>query len=120
MLLKQPYIKDRSFWLYASLLIMTTLISYFRVVSSEFISWDDVDLVTNNPDVQNFSVSHFFTRHYTGNYMPLTMLLYGIDWAIFNSSSPAHHFIPLLLHMANGLLVFVLTLRLFKNNWGAL
>ncbi|MGZ4038529.1 MAG: tetratricopeptide repeat protein, partial [Bacteroidia bacterium] len=71
-------------------------------------------------DVHDFRVSAFFSNQYAGNYMPLTMLLYAVDWALFHQAPAGHHIVALLFHCVNGLLVLILSLRLFQNTWGAL
>lgn len=119
MTLTAPYLRNRTFWLYASGLLLITVIAYCRVFSAAFISWDDGELLLNNPEVHNFKVSAFFSSQYTGNYMPVTMLLYATDWKLFHHSAAGHHAVPLLLHCLNGLLVLVLGLRLFGKVWPA-
>ena len=90
-----------------------------NVFKAEFISWDDADLLINNKAVQKFNLTEFFTDHYTGNYMPLTMLLHALNWMFFKNSAGGHHAINLLLHAVNGILVFYIALAVFKNKWGA-
>jgi len=48
-----------------------------------FMSWDDAQYVLDNKDIQcwhNFSA--WFHNFYIGNYHPLTMFSYAIDYAI--------------------------------------
>jgi protein O-mannosyl-transferase len=107
-------------WLYVLLVVAITIVAYMRVLSSDFISWDDPELLLHNKDVQHFDIGAFFTRHYAGNYLPVTMLLYALDWSLFQASPAGHHLCNVLLHCLNGVLVFILTYRLFRNEWKAI
>lgn len=96
------------------------VLAYLRVFSAGFISWDDPELVLNNRDVHEFSLRAFFSDSYTGNYMPLTMLAYALDWLAFHTSPRGYHLVNVLLHGLNAVLAFMLSYRLFKDRWKAL
>lgn len=103
-----------------ALLLSLCVIFYFKMYTAGFISWDDNDVLLKNNDVHNFGIKAFFTRHYVGNYAPLTMMVFAAEWALFHGSAFWHHFMNVLLHSVNGFLVFTLTLTLFKNRSWAL
>lgn len=96
------------------------VIAYLRVFSAGFISWDDPELVLNNRDVHQFSLRAFFSGSYTGNYMPLTMLGYALDWLAFHAAPRGYHLVNVLLHGLNAMLALMLSYRLFKDRWKAL
>lgn len=79
------------------------------------ISWDDPEMVFNNKAVKSFDLKAFFTEHYVGNYLPLTMLVHSFGWFLFDNSDAGHHALNILLHLMNGVFVYLLTQRLFKN-----
>lgn len=93
-----------------------TVLVYARSLGFDHISWDDPDMVFRNPDVQHFNLLAFFTDHYVGNYIPVTMLLHGISWFLFGNYEPGHHFLSLLLHLANGILLYHLTQKIFQQH----
>ncbi len=90
---------------------------YFQLFSAGFISWDDGEVLLKNKDVHQFSLKAFFTNYYVGNYAPLTMISFAIDWALFHGNAIAHHSVNMALHFINGLLVFYISQQLLKNKW---
>lgn len=101
--------------LYLVLLSLLAGLVYSRLFSSGFISWDDGDVLLNNKDVHRFDIKAFFTSYYVGNYAPLTMLGFAIDWLLFHGNAAAHHGISLLLHVLNAVLVYRLSQLILKN-----
>jgi len=73
-------------------------------------------MVFKNKAVQNFDIQALFTNHYVGNYIPLTMLAHAIGWLLFENNDAGHHAINILFHLINGILIYNLGKRLFKNN----
>lgn len=112
-------ISKKEFWLFSAALFILTIASFINVFKAEFISWDDADLLMNNKAVRQFSLGALFNDHYTGNYMPLTMILHAFNWMFFKNNATGHHGVDLLIHAVNGILVFYIALKLFKNKWGA-
>lgn len=94
---------------------IATIIAYFGTLQYPHISWDDPEMVFRNRDVISLNIGAFFTEHYVGNYIPLTMLTHSIEWLLFGKSDLGYHVINLLLHLANGYLVYTITMRLFKE-----
>jgi tetratricopeptide (TPR) repeat protein len=101
------------------LLTLVFPLVFFQLFSANFISWDDADVLLKNKDVHQFNVKAFFVKHYVGNYAPLTMIGFAIDWALFHGSAFWHHFINVMLHLINALLVFLLIKKLTNNLWTA-
>src|SRR5437868_4958192 len=94
---------------------IATIIVYAYTLYFPHISWDDPEMVFRNRDVIGFNVPAFFSSHYIGNYIPLTMLTHSINWFLFGKSDMGHHLVNLLIHLTNGYLVYTLTLRLFEK-----
>lgn len=90
-------------------------IIYWQLFKANFISWDDADVLLKNKDVHTFNLKAFFTRHYVGNYAPITMMGFALDWLLFHGSSFWHHFVNVFLHFINALLVIVLVKKLTQN-----
>lgn len=101
--------------LYVLLLCLLAVLVYFRLFSASFISWDDGDVLLHNKDVHQFDLKAFFTGYYVGNYAPLTMLGFAIDWLLFHGNPTAHHTVNLVLHVVNALLVYKLSRLLLKD-----
>jgi hypothetical protein len=60
-----------------------TVLVYLKVLGFEHISWDDPEMVFRNSDVTGFRLSSFFSSHYVGNYIPLTMVFHALSWSVF-------------------------------------
>ncbi len=106
--------------LYLLLLSMLVALVYFKLFSAGFISWDDGDVLLNNKDVHQFNIGAFFTKYYVGNYAPLTMIGFAIDWMIFHGKAVGHHAISIVFHVVNGLLVYYLSHLLLKDKLKAI
>lgn len=106
--------------LYALILSALVVVVYFKLFSANFISWDDGDVVLNNKDVHHFDIKAFFTSYYVGNYAPISMIGFAIDWLIFKGSAAGHHAMSIVFHIINGVLVYYFINLILKNNLKAL
>ena len=88
---------------------------YINLFSANFISWDDAEYVLENQDVHLFHISHFFSKSYIGNYHPITMISYAIDWKLYGKSAFGYHVENAVWHFANTILVFILCRKILKN-----
>ena len=52
-------------------------------------------------------ISKIFSTFYKGNYHPLTTLFYAVEYNLFKDDAKPCHFINLLFHLLNVLLVFI-------------
>ncbi len=90
-----------------------------KTLNANFISWDDAQQVTNNPNVINGisfkNTYHIFNSMVTKMYQPLTTLVYNIEYSIFGNNPKAFHTIGLIIHLINIILVFKLFLGFFKR-----
>lgn len=91
------------------------VVVYLKLFSASFISWDDGDVLLNNKDVHSFDFKAFFTNYYVGNYAPIAMISFAIDWLIFKGNATGHHAMSLLFHMVNSVLVYYLATLLLKD-----
>jgi tetratricopeptide (TPR) repeat protein len=102
---------------YAVLLAVLTIVVYLPAVHYPFIRvWDDGKYVMDNPFVrQGFSWKGFvwaFTSFHASNWHPLTWLSHMLDIQLFGPDPSGHHFVNVLLHATNGVLLFFLLHRL--------
>ena len=105
----------KPFLLYALILSVLVVVVYLKLFSASFISWDDGDVLLNNKDVHSFDFKAFFTNYYVGNYAPIAMISFAIDWLIFKGNAIGHHAMSLLFHMVNSVLVYYLATLLLKD-----
>ncbi len=91
-------------------LVAATLVAYEPIRHNGFVSYDDTAYITENPKVTGGitqeSVIWAFTNSHMGNWHPLTMLSHMLDCEIFGLNPLGHHFISVLFHIFNALLIF--------------
>lgn len=97
--------------LICALLALMTLAVYWPVVHQEFTNYDDLDYVTNNPQVQRGitepTVVWAFTTTHAHNWHPLTWLSHMLDCDLFGLDAGAHKLVNVAFHIASTLLLFL-------------
>ncbi|MBN2383133.1 tetratricopeptide repeat protein [bacterium] len=91
------------------LVILVTLV-YAGILDHGFVQLDDDLYVYENPDIQlktSSSLWHLLTSYYVGNFHPLTMLSYAVNYALSGLEPHAYHLTNLLLHLLNTFLVLI-------------
>jgi tetratricopeptide (TPR) repeat protein len=108
-------------WLPIGLLVAVTLVTFYPVLSCDFVDYDDPNYVSENLSVQaGWTVAGFrwaWTTFQEGNWHPLTWLSLMADTQLFGTRPWGYHLINLLLHLANTLILFVLLKRLTRMVW---
>ncbi len=103
------------------LLTMVSLLLYHRAASAGFINFDDPQYVINNPHVQQGirweTIQWAFITFDAGNWHPLTWLSHALDCQLFQLSPAGPHYVNLLFHTANALLLFLLLLSATRRTW---
>lgn len=99
-------------WIYLLFFVLVFPLVYYKLFTAGFISWDDPEILLANRDVHQFSVKQFFTNFYVGNYHPVTMLNYAIDWQLFGKSALGYHAENILWHLINTVLVYFIAKEL--------
>ena len=98
------------------LLVAATFAVYGQILGHQFIpNWDDSLYVTDNPHIQAITwdnIRTVFSSYYVGNYAPLQMLSYMLDYALWGAWAGGFLLTNLLIHTANGLLFYRLLLRI--------
>src|SRR5262245_7509489 len=94
----------------AILLAVGTLLVLGAVAEHEFLTYDDNEYVSANPNVQHgltpASIAWAFTTATAANWHPLTWISHMVDWQIYGPRPAGHHVTNLLLHVASALLLF--------------
>jgi protein O-mannosyl-transferase len=113
--------KPRAPLVIVSFLAVITVVLFCRVMTFDFIIYDDFAYVTANPQVQaGLSVKNLawaFTSSNASNWHPLTWLSLMLDSDLFGHDAGMFHLTNLLFHTANTVLLFVLLLRMTKVLW---
>jgi tetratricopeptide (TPR) repeat protein len=104
-------------------LALLTLLIYLPVCFHDFILFDDPDYVTDNPAVQagltGAGLKWAWVGWHASNWHPLTWLSHMLDCQLVGLNPGAQHFINVLFHAANVVLVFQLWRRLTGTLWPA-
>ncbi len=110
---------------FLALSIITTAI-YYRSLNNQFTNWDDNRYIIGNANIQTFhgdSLSYTFKKiissYEQGNYHPLTMLTYCLEYEKFKLNPKPYHLTNFILHLLNTLLVFCFIWLLTKQKWVA-
>ena len=121
-------ILDSHFFLKASLLLVfITSTIYFQSLNNKLTNWDDNKYITDNPGITTlhgdsigYTIKNAFTSYVMGNYHPLTMLSYSVEYSLFKLNPKPYHVTNLLIHIFNTLLVMYFIWLLCKQKWVAL
>jgi hypothetical protein len=89
---------------------------YLKVTGHEFlINWDDVDYITTNGDIRGFTLQNLkniFTKYYAGNYAPIHLLSYMVDYSFWGMNPAAFKMTNVILHAACTVAFYLLLVRL--------
>ena len=99
-------------------MLLVTFVALSPSLKNGFTNWDDDHYVTSNPFIQELSwqgIENIFTTIVVGNYHPLTVLSYAIEYHFFQLNPSVYHTTNLVFHLANCLLLFWLMILLSKN-----
>jgi protein O-mannosyl-transferase len=108
-------------WAVCLLLVVAVLVVFGPALRCGFISYDDPDYVSSNPDVQHGlnwqSIQWALTTTHADNWHPLTWVSHILDYRLYGPKPAGHHLTSLLLHAANSVLLFLLLHRLTGGLW---
>ncbi|MDD5134020.1 MAG: hypothetical protein PHP01_01250 [Phycisphaerae bacterium] len=97
-----------------------TLIVFLRVLSADFVMWDDDRMVYLNPNLTGLSLEHlgqiFTHTDVTRRYTPLAALNYSVTYQLCRLNPFGYHLSPWLFHGFNAAIVFlILRILLIKG-----
>lgn len=105
----------------ALILLAATILAYQPAWTAQFVTLDDPQYVTANPQVKaglsRDGVRWAFTTMHDGNWFPLTWLSHMAIVSAFGLDSRFHHLANLALHAASALLLFAALRRLTGARW---
>jgi len=106
------------------LLTAAVLLAYSPVTHNGFLNYDDDTYITNNPHVRagltGATVKWAFTTYDQANWHPLTWLSHALDCQLFGLNPAGPHFVNVLLHAANAVLLFLLLRSATGFGWRSL
>lgn len=97
------------------LIVILAFAAYHRVLGNDFQRfWDDHIYVIGNEAAHGFTLSHLkstFITNYAGNYAPLHILSYMLDYTVWELNPKGFLLTNIVLHSLNGMLLYRLLLR---------
>jgi protein O-mannosyl-transferase len=105
-------------------LIAAVLLVYNPVTHNGFVNWDDDNYIVNNPHVKAgltwATVKWAFTTYDHANWAPLSWLSHALDCQLFGLNPLGHHYVSVLIHAANAVLLFLLLQSATGFRWRSL
>ncbi len=103
-----PTMRKSDKWKYYSLaiILLISFVIYLPVFNNKLLAWDDDLYIKSNPLVYSINLKDIFSQYVMGNYHPLTILTFAIEYQFFGLNETGYHVINLLLHLLNVFLVF--------------
>jgi tetratricopeptide (TPR) repeat protein len=98
--------------------LIATYIAYQPATHAKLTNWDDNRYITDNPVIKELSADNekkMFSEYFEGNYHPLTMLSYAINYSQDKLEPGIYHTTNIFLHLFNTALVFWLIILLVKD-----
>lgn len=118
---KKSFLNKRYDILICLFLSITTFSVYWQIHQYDFVSFDDNEYVYDNPHVKSGitlkNIIWAFTAFHSNNWHPLTWMSHMLDCQLFGLNAGCHHFINLLFHVANTLLLFLIFKQMTGSLW---
>ena len=112
-----PY-TERNFWILGGNHYRVCCLFAFLPGFQNGYVWDDMFYIVNNEDLREVSFKNFKTLisdYYLGNWHPLTMVTYYIEYSLVRDTAWVYHFNNTVIHIINSILVFKVVEKLSKN-----
>ncbi len=106
-------------WWHLLTVAVVTTIALWPALRNGFVDWDDPGYVTDNRLISDTSLSGFGNMFHTfvgGNYQPLTIASYALDYRLWKLDPKGYHLTNLILHVLTTLAVFWFVLLLTGSN----
>ena len=99
--------------------LVLTLLCLSPALQNKFVNLDDPQYLIDNPAVHTWNIvtlKQIFSEQFVGNYQPLTMLSYMVEYKLFGLNPFGYHLMNLLLHLLGTLFVFLIIKKLSGND----
>ena len=99
----------------AALVFAAAAAVFWPTVGYSFLNWDDNVYILQNPWIRAFTwanVRGIFTQPYFQNYLPLHLLSYMLDHALWGLKASGYHLSSVLIHAINSVLCFAAARRM--------
>src|SRR5262245_53626200 len=76
---------------FLAIILLISLVCYLPALRNELLAWDDDLYITNNPLVHSINLADIFSQYVMGNYHPLTILTFAIQYQLFGLNETGYH-----------------------------
>ncbi|MFZ2948706.1 MAG: glycosyltransferase family 39 protein, partial [Desulfuromonadaceae bacterium] len=115
-MIKDWYEKTKLDLVPVMLLLLAAFMLYGKGLGQDFLeNWDDHIYVTANPDIMGFTLENIryaFTKEYVGNYAPLHIISYILDYTLWGFNALGFKLTNILLHATNAILYYATLARI--------
>jgi hypothetical protein len=111
-------IRRQQSWLQSAALVILGLLTFWPSVSFDFVNWDDPAYIEYNEWIRGWSLSNLkgvATETVTRNYAPVTIFTFLVEYTFWGMNPSGYHATNIVLHVINGVLVFLLIRRLTNS-----
>ncbi|TAL59006.1 MAG: tetratricopeptide repeat protein [Bacteroidetes bacterium] len=100
------------------LVLLITFTVFLPSLQNKFVNLDDPQYLTTNPVVQTLNGENLkiiFSEQFVGNYQPITMLSYMVEYKFSGLDPFGYHLVNLIFHLLGTLFVFLIIKKLSGN-----
>ena len=100
-------------------ILPAVFLAFSPIFSNGFTNWDDPDLIIENPLIRSLSFENIraiFTTFYFGNYQPLHLLSYAIEYQFWGLNPLGYHAVSLILFLIITSLVYYFIFQISNKN----
>ena len=109
--------------MFVALVVGVTFVAFSRVLSAEFLRFDDNQNFLGNPFYRGLGADQlrwmWSGAHGLGHYVPLTWMTLGLDYVLWGMNPAGYHLTNLVLHCASSVLLYLVLLRLLHAGFPA-
>ena len=102
-----------------AVIILLVFMVFSNTLSYGFLStWDDPEYITENPYIRGLTLTNIkasFTHFFMGNYAPVQIISYMLDYELWGMDPKGFHLTNVLLHAFNSALCFLIIRVITKN-----
>jgi protein O-mannosyl-transferase len=102
-------------WIPATLLVLATVAVFSAALSNDFVDWDDIENLVNNPHYRGLAwpqLRWMWSSARLGHYIPVTWMTLGLDYLLWEMDPSGYHLTNILLHAASAAVLYLVALRL--------
>jgi len=107
----------------AIFIIAVTFAAFYNALQGEFVNWDDPGNTVENHYYRGLGweqIKWSFASFYREHYMPLSWIIFSVNYVLWGLNSFGYHLTSLIFHIATAIAFYFLALKLLKSKTGAI